>query len=734
MSITILGLDVDVDSTGQNFSLKPTTDNTPFDTSNVTSSLVILDNQQGVTNKIEVSLDKTGAYQLPSTAFNDITKGDYLLTLQLTQDKNTYTFPNLNSILAQVKGSTVSIEGNVLSALMVNDIYTKMKNDVIQGATGPQGPKGDTGAQGPQGEIGPQGPKGDPGEPGPQGPKGPAGGASTIQIGSVTTLDPGEKATVTNSGTDVDVTLNFGVPQGPKGDPGETGAQGPKGDQGVAGANGKDGKDATVSVGQVNSYNSWIAYSSKGKSYSKGYVLPSGYNDDNTDITTDFFNVNGNDIYSVSLPSTLNSLNNDEALRIVWYDSSKTALSYNEIKNISFPFVFTKNAPSNAKYARVCCYVGDNSNITGDNTPIYVSDNGSVSVNNSGDSSNAKLDFNLVSGPQGLQGVAGTPGISASINIGNITAYNPWVCYNSMGQDYYKGYWNTDGGHPNDTDITTDYFGTYNQDLYSFSIPANVPPTSGNAVLRILWYDKFKNFVKKDEIQNISYPFVFTKQAPCDGYARLSVYVQGNTNINGTNTQIVVCDNGHPSISNSGNSQNASLDFQMFPGAMGLQGPQGLQGPTGPAGNITDYVTSTGWLDLLPYTNPSVINPKFSSGDQSWCRYAVIEINAVPTFWFRLHCPVYDASVFNSWGTNIFTIPKQVLSSYGGTMEQSQYQGGLGELDGAPIMTQLVKGGSTGMYCQTRGYLPVVNGSHGQQGALGNSAKTLNYYGYYILR
>ena len=92
--------------------------------------------------------------------------------------------------------------------------------------TGPQGPKGDPGERGP---------KGDPGEPGPAGPVGPAGptGATgsqgvqgiqgiqgipgvspTVTVGTTTTLPPDTQATVTNSGTETNLVLDFGIPEG----------------------------------------------------------------------------------------------------------------------------------------------------------------------------------------------------------------------------------------------------------------------------------------------------------------------------------------------------------------------------------------------------------------------------------------------------------------------------------------------------------------------------------------
>ena len=81
--------------------------------------------------------------------------------------------------------------------------------------TGPQGPVG------PAGKDGAQGPKGDTGEIGPQGPKGDTGATPNIQIGTVQTLESGQQATASMTGTPENPLLNLGIPQGDKGDPGE---------------------------------------------------------------------------------------------------------------------------------------------------------------------------------------------------------------------------------------------------------------------------------------------------------------------------------------------------------------------------------------------------------------------------------------------------------------------------------------------------------------------------------
>ena len=85
------------------------------------------------------------------------------------------------------------------------------------GETGPQGPPG------PEGEPGPAGPQGEPGkngadgQDGADGQPGADGQAATIQIGTVTTGEPGTQASVVNSGTENAAVLDFTIPRGESG-------------------------------------------------------------------------------------------------------------------------------------------------------------------------------------------------------------------------------------------------------------------------------------------------------------------------------------------------------------------------------------------------------------------------------------------------------------------------------------------------------------------------------------
>lgn len=101
------------------------------------------------------------------------------------------------------------------------------------------GPKGEKGEKGDAGEIGPTGPRGN-------------AGPASIKIGNVETVSFDTNASITNSGTDEDLILDFKIPKGDKGDAGE---KGEKGDTGPRGLPGETGRTEHISVDETETIN-----------------------------------------------------------------------------------------------------------------------------------------------------------------------------------------------------------------------------------------------------------------------------------------------------------------------------------------------------------------------------------------------------------------------------------------------------------------------------------------------
>jgi hypothetical protein len=92
-------------------------------------------------------------------------------------------------------------------------------------------PRGNDGSNGNDGGPGPEGPpgtNGSDGEPGPEGPQGPPFAQAVVD--GVTTLDPGQPATVETNFDGSNVRFTFGIPRGNDGTNGTDGTQGPPGE------------------------------------------------------------------------------------------------------------------------------------------------------------------------------------------------------------------------------------------------------------------------------------------------------------------------------------------------------------------------------------------------------------------------------------------------------------------------------------------------------------------------
>ena len=106
-----------------------------------------------------------------------------------------------------------------------------IKDLIDAGVPGPQGPQGVPGPAGPAGTNGnagapgATGPQGNDGAPGPQGPP-----FANAVVDGVSTLNPGDAATVSTSFDGSNVHFLFGSPQGNTGNDGAPGPQGPAGE------------------------------------------------------------------------------------------------------------------------------------------------------------------------------------------------------------------------------------------------------------------------------------------------------------------------------------------------------------------------------------------------------------------------------------------------------------------------------------------------------------------------
>ena len=144
----------------------------------------------------------------------------------------------------------------------------------------------------PRGKTGPQGPQGANGKTGPQGPAGPgvaaggttgqvlakksntnydtewinptSGGTVSVNVGETLTGEPGTNASVTNSGNETNVILNFTIPrgktgpQGPQGKPGADGKTGPQGPAGPGVATGGTTGQVLAKKSNTNYDTEWI--------------------------------------------------------------------------------------------------------------------------------------------------------------------------------------------------------------------------------------------------------------------------------------------------------------------------------------------------------------------------------------------------------------------------------------------------------------------------------------------
>ena len=107
------------------------------------------------------------------------------------------------------------IQGLSAYQVAVQEGFVGTEEEWLQSLKGDKGDKGDQGIQGIQGE------KGEPGK---------DGVSATIEVGTVTSSEPGTQPTITNVGDSTNAIFNFTIPKGDKGDKGDQGEKGEPGE------------------------------------------------------------------------------------------------------------------------------------------------------------------------------------------------------------------------------------------------------------------------------------------------------------------------------------------------------------------------------------------------------------------------------------------------------------------------------------------------------------------------
>ena len=150
--------------------------------------------------------------------------------------------------------NTVNPGDPAVVAVSFDGTNVRFTFDIPRGNDGINGSNGSDGSQGPPGNDGGQGP---PGNDGAQGPP-----FAQAIVDSVTTLDPGNPATVGVSFDGSNVRFTFGIPRGNDGSTGSAGSQGPPGeisqaqlDTAISGTSANTNAVSQLGQGADGSYN-----------------------------------------------------------------------------------------------------------------------------------------------------------------------------------------------------------------------------------------------------------------------------------------------------------------------------------------------------------------------------------------------------------------------------------------------------------------------------------------------
>ena len=221
-------------------------DNQPVSITQNQSATFRIKNQLGFLKSVDATTTYNGSiYQLDTAQLNGLVPGTYQIELAIYLEQSSpQIYPDKGFCQIAITPNALSVTGEQIPSMSLDDFKQQLEqyvqtqtNNKIQGIEDDFSKYVESVKQGPQGEAGPAGADGK---------------AATVSIGKTTTVDNGQSASVSNSGTDLNAVLNFSIPQGPKGDKGDTGEQGPVGPQGKIGPKGPIGE--TGPQGTIGDY------------------------------------------------------------------------------------------------------------------------------------------------------------------------------------------------------------------------------------------------------------------------------------------------------------------------------------------------------------------------------------------------------------------------------------------------------------------------------------------------
>lgn len=385
--------------------------------------------------------------------------------------------------------------------------------------------------------------------------RGASGSSATIRVGSTTTGTPGTQASVTNSGTNMNVILDFTIPKGEKGDKGDkgdTGEQGPQGKQGIQGPKGDKGDTGPQGEQGIQG-----VQGEKGDKGDTGYVFTPSVSDTGDISWTNNGNLTNPETKNIRGPQGQQGIQGEKGDKgdtgYVFTPSvdAEGNISWANNGELENPETVNIRGPQGAQGVK-----GD-TGAKGDTGPVFtpsVSESGDLSWTNNGGLDNPTT-VNI-RGPQGIQGVQGIQGPQGEQGQKGDTGET-----GAPGQAATITVGETITGEPG-TSATVENTGTSNAAVLKFTIPKGEKGDKGDTG-------------PQGEQGETGATGATGETGPAGAAATINV---GTTTTGEPGTQA--------SVTNSGNTTNAVFNFTI---PKGEKGDKGDKGDTGDAGVVVKY-------------------------------------------------------------------------------------------------------------------------------------------------